>query len=171
MTAIPSDIDVHDPDAIARERRRLPRSAAVFLGFLAAAGIASTAPFYANLVNGVDVDGWTTFAILASAAAVAHLFVVKSPRNQQYHTSYAFFIAAALLLPPELIVLVAMLANIPEWLKERYPWYIQTFNISNFTLNTLAAWGRSRSSPSTRRSRATWRSRSAGSRRARRSSR
>ncbi len=141
MTAIPSDIDASEPDPVVEETRRLPRRAAVFLLFLSVAVVASTAPFYANLLRGEDVDGWRTFAVLAVAAAIAQLFVVKSPRNQMYHTSYAFFIAAALLLPPELIVLVGVVANIPEWLKERYPWYIQTFNISNFTLDTLAAWG------------------------------
>jgi diguanylate cyclase (GGDEF)-like protein/putative nucleotidyltransferase with HDIG domain len=31
--------------------------------------------------------------------------------------------------------------TVPEWLKERYPWPIQGFNISNYTLNALAAWG------------------------------
>ena len=30
---------------------------------------------------------------------------------------------------------------VPEWLKERYAWYIQGFNICNYTLNALAAWG------------------------------
>ena len=29
----------------------------------------------------------------------------------------------------------------PEWLKERTPWPIQGFNIANYTLNSLAAWG------------------------------
>jgi len=49
--------------------------------------------------------------------------------------------AAALLLPPELIVLIPLVQTVPEWLKERYPWFIQGFNICNYTLDALAAWG------------------------------
>ena len=69
------------------------------------------------------------------------MFPVKSPRNQMYHTSVVFLVAAALLLPPELIVLIPLVQTVPEWLKERYPWPIQGFNISNYTLDALAAWG------------------------------
>jgi diguanylate cyclase (GGDEF)-like protein len=58
-----------------------------------------------------------------------------------YHTSVVFLVAAALLLPPELIVLIPLIQTVPEWLKERYPWPIQGFNISNYTLDSLAAWG------------------------------
>ena len=36
---------------------------------------------------------------------------------------------------------MGVVQHIPEWLKVRYPWYIQGFNIANYTLNGLAAWG------------------------------
>ena len=68
-----------------------------------------------------------------------------------YHTSVVFLVAAALLLPPELIVLIPLVQTIPEWLKERYPWPIQVFNISNYTLDALAAWGVSTLIPTTAR--------------------
>ena len=58
-----------------------------------------------------------------------------------YHTSIVFIVAAALLLPPELLVLIPLVQTIPEWLKERSAWPIQGFNISNYTLDALAAWG------------------------------
>jgi len=143
VTAVPTDTHIPAEPSAADPgpRSRLPTAAGIYLGFLMVAAIAATAPFYGNLVRGRDIDGWGTFAILAVAAAVAQLFVVRSPRNQSYHTSYAFLIAAAMLLPPELVVLVGIVANIPEWLKERYPWFIQSFNICNFTLNTMGAWG------------------------------
>ncbi|MDQ3866966.1 MAG: diguanylate cyclase, partial [Actinomycetota bacterium] len=73
------------------------------------------------------------------AAALAQAFVVVTPRDQAYHTTAVFLLAAALLLPIELIPLVAVVAHVPEWLKERYRWYIQTFNIANCTLSMLAA--------------------------------
>ena len=37
--------------------------------------------------------------------------------------------------------LSASIMHIPEWLKERYPWYMQTFNICNYTIGNLATWG------------------------------
>ena len=36
--------------------------------------------------------------------------------------------------------MIAVVQHVPEWLKQRYAWYIQTFNIANYTLDLLAAW-------------------------------
>ena len=117
----------------------LPPKARLYLVVLALTATAAAAPFYLRLAElGRD---WPTFAILAVAASVTQLFPVQSPRNMMYHTSTIFLLAAALLLPPELIVLIPLAQTIPEWLKERYPWPIQGFNLSNYTLNALAAWG------------------------------
>jgi diguanylate cyclase (GGDEF)-like protein/putative nucleotidyltransferase with HDIG domain len=87
----------------------------------------------------VSPEEWVTFTVLASAAALAQLFVVLTPRNQSYHTTAVLLIPAALLLPPELLPLVAVAQHVPEWIKERYAWYIQAFNISNYTLDLVAA--------------------------------
>jgi diguanylate cyclase (GGDEF)-like protein/putative nucleotidyltransferase with HDIG domain len=83
---------------------------------------------------------WTTFVLLSAAAAAAQLFVVKTPPNQSYHTSIAFLIPAVLLLPWQLLVLVPLVQHLPEQLWKRYPWYIQAFNIGNYTIDALAAW-------------------------------
>jgi diguanylate cyclase (GGDEF)-like protein/putative nucleotidyltransferase with HDIG domain len=117
----------------------LPRAARIYLTILAFATIAAAGKFYLGAPN--VKHGWFTFVVLAVAATVAHTFPVKSPRNQMYHTSVVFLVAAALLLPPELIVLIPLVQTVPEWLKERYPWPIAGFNISNYTLDSLAAWG------------------------------
>lgn len=87
----------------------------------------------------VDAADWRLAILLAIGAAVAQLFVVVTPRNQSYQTAPVFVIAAAILLPPPLLVLVVVVQHIPEWLKERYPWYIQSFNIANYGLSALAA--------------------------------
>ena len=121
------------------EPSTIPRRAKAYLymvGILAV--VAAFVPF-SHLSP--DTDGWPTFFALAACAAVAQLFVVITPRDQSYHTSNVFLIAAVLLLPPELIALLGIVYGIPEWLKVRYPWYIQGFNIANHTLNGLAAWG------------------------------
>ena len=36
---------------------------------------------------------------------------------------------------------MAVVQHVPEWLKVRYPWFIQSFNICNHTINLVAAWG------------------------------
>ena len=87
----------------------------------------------------IDQSDWRLAVLLAAAAAIAQLFVVVTPRNQSYHTAPVLVVAAAILLPPPLLALVVIVQHIPEWLKERYPWYIQTFNIANYGLCALAA--------------------------------
>jgi diguanylate cyclase (GGDEF)-like protein len=85
-------------------------------------------------------DG-VTWLILATCAAAAQFFVVPTGSNHGFHTAIVFTIAAALLLPPELVALMGLAQHLPDGLKKRYPWYIQTFNICNYTLSALAAWG------------------------------
>src|SRR4051812_26462115 len=117
----------------------LSRQAKAYLFTVAAVAIAVALVPLSHLKP--SSHGWPTFFVLASCAAVAQLFVVRTPRDQSYHTTIVFLIPAALLLPPELVALMGVVQHIPEWLKVRYPWYIQGFNIANYTLNGLAAWG------------------------------
>jgi diguanylate cyclase (GGDEF)-like protein/putative nucleotidyltransferase with HDIG domain len=117
----------------------LSRGAKLYLALVGLVTVVMSIPPLSQLSP--DTHGWPTFFVLASCAAVAQLFVVRTPRDQSYHTTIVFLIPAALLLPPELVVLMGVVQHIPEWLKVRYPWYIQSFNICNYTLNGLAAWG------------------------------
>src|SRR5436190_751846 len=128
-----------DPPEHAVRAGGLPRAARICLAVL---GVVTVAVAGDSYIRATDVShGWPTFFVLALAATIAQIFPVKSPRNQMYHTSVVFLVAAALLLPPELIVLIPLVQTVPEWLKERYPLPIQGFNISNYTLDSLAAWG------------------------------
>jgi diguanylate cyclase (GGDEF)-like protein/putative nucleotidyltransferase with HDIG domain len=120
----------------------LPAAAWLYFGAVAAATAAAAVPLVPQL--SVRTHGWPAFLVLSSCAALAQLFVVRTTRDQSYHTSTAFLIAGALLLPPELVVLMGVVQHLPEWLKHRYPWYIQSFNICNYTLDGLAAWGAAR---------------------------
>jgi diguanylate cyclase (GGDEF)-like protein/putative nucleotidyltransferase with HDIG domain len=146
MSAIPEalpggsfhETPLHDEPAV-RTGGNLPRAARIYLAILGALTLGVSMKFYLGAPS-VHHD-WAKFAILAAAATLAHTFPVKSPRNAQYHTSVLFLVAGALLLPPQLVVLIPLVQTIPEWLKERTPWQIQGFNISNYTLDSLAAWG------------------------------
>jgi len=80
------------------------------------------------------------FAVLGVFSAAAQLFKVDAPSSHSYHTTPAFLFAAVLLLDPSLLVPLGLIILVPEWIRYRYPWYIQTFNISTYLLNMLAAW-------------------------------
>ena len=117
----------------------LPRSAWVFLlGVVLATAAAAVPALTSGAPTGSDLF---TFAVLAGGAAVAQFFLVGGGSYHGLHTAIAFVIAGAMLLPPELVALMAIVQHLPHGLKQRYPWYIQAFNIANYTLAGLAAWG------------------------------
>jgi diguanylate cyclase (GGDEF)-like protein/putative nucleotidyltransferase with HDIG domain len=136
MSAVPSSV-MHEIGADTGSPRLEPKAAAYFF-VVAAATAATVGPLLTRLET--ETRGWTTFVILGLIAAVAQLFVVRTPRNQSYHTTIVFLIPAAMLLPPELVALIGVIQHIPEWLKNRSAWYIQIFNICNWTLAMLAAY-------------------------------
>ena len=114
-------------------------AAKAYFALVVAAAAAVAGPLMLRL-HSDGVGDWSAFAVLAGAAALAHLFVVFTPRNQSCHTTIVFLIPAIVMLHPELLALIPLVQHVPEWLKKRYPWPIQTFNIANYTLNVLAAW-------------------------------
>jgi len=119
-------------------RPGLPRQARPFFGSVVglagvAAGLAAAVPAH------LTTQQWHLFALLVAGAAIAHFFVVHTPGNQVFHVGLAFTVAGALVLPPRLIVLMCAAQHLSDWAKERYPWYIQVFNISNYLLAALAA--------------------------------
>ncbi len=141
MSAIPSGLELEtEPDDETGERRHgLPVSATVYEFLIAVAALAAALPFVVQL-NG-HTRGWATFGILAVGAAASHTYTVRTAKDSSFHTSWVFLIPAAILLPPELVALLGVVMHIPEWLKERYAWYIQSFNICNYTIGNLATWG------------------------------
>jgi len=136
VSAVPTDIPVVAEPGSGRSEP-LPRNARLYFLLVAGATAAATLPFLARLQ---DANHWVAFFILGSAAATAQLFRVQTPRDQAYHTAIVFVIAAAFLLPPELVALMGIVQHIPEWLKIRYRWYLQTFNICNYVLASMAVW-------------------------------
>jgi PAS domain S-box-containing protein len=123
----------------APEANGFPRAAQLYLSSLALATALATGIAFTQGAPGTG--DLLTFAILASCAAVAQFFLVGGGSYHGLHTAIAFVIAGALLLPLELVVLMALVQHLPHGLKSRYPWYIQTFNIANYGLAALAAWG------------------------------
>jgi diguanylate cyclase (GGDEF)-like protein/putative nucleotidyltransferase with HDIG domain len=138
MSAIPLEDAIERESSSSIERKLPPKALAYFL-LVAAAAVAVTAPFLAQLDR--HTGGWLEFALLAGGVALAQFFVVRTPGNKSYHTTGVFLIAAVLLVPPALLALIPLIQHVPEWLRSRGTWYVQSFNILVFTIATLSAWG------------------------------
>ena len=122
-----------------RRVRRLPPRAAVYGVAVAFTALAATVVAAAT-AQAPTTDDWIAFIVLLPLAALAPLFTVSVGRNHGFHTGATFVVASALVLPPTLVVAVAVLLHVPTWVKERSRWYLQGFNIANYLLSALAAW-------------------------------
>jgi diguanylate cyclase (GGDEF)-like protein len=122
--------------------RRLPATGLPVAGrsFFYLTVVAATATAAVTSIASEGSVRWTAFAAILAGGALAQIFATHVPGNQVFHTGIAFSVAAALLLPPELVVVVCAAQHLPEWLRQRYPWFIQAFNIANVVLSGLAAW-------------------------------
>jgi diguanylate cyclase (GGDEF)-like protein len=138
LSAVPSPILQDVESSVGEGAPKLATKAAAYFVVVALATAVAVVPLLSRLST--ETPGWTTFVILGLIAAVAQLFVVRTPRNQSYHTTIVFLIPSAMLLPPELVAFMGLIQHIPEWLKNRSAWYIQIFNICNWTLSILAAY-------------------------------
>jgi diguanylate cyclase (GGDEF)-like protein/putative nucleotidyltransferase with HDIG domain len=118
-----------------RPNRGLPPKASAYGLAVGIVALAVAVPYVLQLRHGTDK--WLTFAVMAAGAAITQLYKVRGVKNLAFHVTPVFLIPAALLLPPELVALIAIVQHIPEWLKDRYPWYIAGFNLSNITLTNL----------------------------------
>jgi putative nucleotidyltransferase with HDIG domain len=90
--------------------------------------------------NHVEEIDWRRFAALAALASASQLLSFHLNRRRVFHPGILFVVAGALLLPPDLMILLVVVQCLPDWLKQRYPWYIQTFNIANYVMSGVAAW-------------------------------
>ncbi len=111
--------------------------AGIYLVVVAAAATVLVVPFHLRSIHHAD---WLLFAVLTGCAMAAQIFTVMEPGHQSRTTTSVFFVAAALLLPLPLVALMCFLAHVPEWVRMRYPWYIQTFNIANWICATSAVY-------------------------------
>ena len=139
MSAIPLEDAIERESSATDPRSQLPPKALAYFFLVTAVAIAVTAPFLAQLDQ--TTGHWFEFTILAASVALAQFFVVRTPGNKAYHTTGVFLIAAVLLLPPALLAVLPLIQHVPEWLRSRRAWYIQSFNILVFTIATMSAWG------------------------------
>jgi two-component system, cell cycle sensor histidine kinase and response regulator CckA len=121
-----------------RRIRRLPASASAYAAVIEGLALVAAA---AAVREGVPADqDWWTAAILIPLAAVAPFFRVAVGRNYSLSTGPAFIVAGALVLPPLLLLALVAAHQVPQLIREHYPWYIHLFNVANYTLSALVAW-------------------------------
>src|SRR5919201_5684505 len=95
--------------------------------------------------NPLDADsrGWVELALLASCAAIAHVFPIRSASNGvTYQVTNVFLVAAALTLPRELLTLLPVVAlSADTWQQRRRPGtaFRWIFNVSQTVLAVHAA--------------------------------
>src|SRR3954452_21303005 len=139
MSAIPSDVTLEPENRGDARERMLPLRAQIYGITVAIAAAAAAIPFLLRLDG--STQGWATFGFLAAGAAATHTYTVRTAKDSSFHTSWVFLTPAAMVLPPERVALIGLIMQAREGLKERYAWYIQSFNIANYTLGNLATWG------------------------------
>ena len=121
-----------------RRVRRLPASASLYAAVVEALALVAAA---AALIEGLPSNHeWWMFAVLLPLVAVAPIFRIAVGRNHSLHAGPAFVVAGALVLPPALLVPLVLAMLAPQWLRDRYAWYIGLFNLANYMLSALAAW-------------------------------
>jgi diguanylate cyclase (GGDEF)-like protein len=116
----------------------LPGASRWYLAAVVAAAVA--AAVYTAVDTTSRSFNWATLLLLVVAACIAQSAAMHIRGNQVFHTGLAFTVAAALLLPAPAVVLLCLVQHAADWVRQRYPWYIQTFNIANYTLSGLAAY-------------------------------
>src|SRR4051812_16476084 len=132
MTAAQAEIAA--PPKRIRGNGALGPAAAVYLLVVVAAAAIVSVPFHVRPASHTD---WLLFVVLTMSAGAAQLLPVQTPAFQAYYTTTVFFVAGALLLPPQLLALMIVFAHLPEWARYRYPWYIQTFNVAKWIVASL----------------------------------
>jgi diguanylate cyclase (GGDEF)-like protein len=115
----------------------LPEAARGFFYVVVVAAVAAAA---VSTTASSTHTRWSFFLAVLVGGALAQVFAAHTPSNQVFHTGLAFSLAAALLLPPQLVVVVCVAQHLPEWLRQHYPWFVQSFNIANVVVSGLAAW-------------------------------
>jgi diguanylate cyclase (GGDEF)-like protein/putative nucleotidyltransferase with HDIG domain len=106
-----------------------------FVGMLALGWLLFTSP------RPITLEDWLLGGILSVAGALCEGFAVeqKSTSGRRAdHLTLAPLFAALLLLPSPVVVLVIIVAFLPDWYFNRRSWVKQTFNIMTFLVSAVA---------------------------------
>jgi diguanylate cyclase (GGDEF)-like protein/putative nucleotidyltransferase with HDIG domain len=85
-------------------------------------------------INNEKQNYWILLGI-ASLASVTLLFKVEGTTNRShYNISFLIYGATFTFLGPEACITVIILSYLVDWILNRYPWYIQGFNIASLVI-------------------------------------
>jgi diguanylate cyclase (GGDEF)-like protein len=133
----------HPADAQRNERtgeRSTRRSiAAVILPALVASVCLAVA--FASLATGDVGEGWSALVALAVGSLIAQVARPGRPASASDRTALAFIAAGAVLLPPELLLVLVVAHVVASWLGERRSWLERLIDLAAGVLASLAASG------------------------------
>jgi diguanylate cyclase (GGDEF)-like protein/putative nucleotidyltransferase with HDIG domain len=115
----------------------LPPKARVYLAALPLIAVAAIAA--ASAVDTATQLDPALLVVVVALCAAANLFEVFAPGHYSFQPNLVFFFWGAVLLPPWAIAIVAAACFIPGWIVHRFPWYMVTFNVTNYALSGVAA--------------------------------
>ena len=82
---------------------------------------------------------WAMF-FLSGMASLALFFKVEGTTNRShYNISFLIYGCTFAILGPEACIVVIILSNLIEWAWQKYPWYIQGFNIASYIIVTFVS--------------------------------
>ncbi len=84
---------------------------------------------------------WEMFVLAAIASAALILKVQGATETSHYNISFLVFGFSFIFLGTPATLGVILIANLIEWLRHRYVWYIQCFNIATYLIALTAAGG------------------------------
>lgn len=114
------------------------------MGVIGVASLLSLAIAWSLPQSVLDLWIFLGFCLMA---ALMRIFVIDAPHHRSYEGSTIIFVGSIWLLPPDLFILLVLIAHGIEWAKERWlggallrAWYIQPFNMAKTILSGLSAY-------------------------------
>ncbi len=101
--------------------------------------IATGLVLFAWQLDGLEASGAGLALLAALGAAAQTLKVVGPTERSSYNLSWVVYDFSFLLLGAPGAVVVIVAAHLAEWLRYRYPWYIQLFNIASYVVVATGA--------------------------------
>jgi diguanylate cyclase (GGDEF)-like protein len=128
-------------DARQNERMRATLTLRSLAAVLAPALVASLclALAFASLATGDVAEGWSVLVALAVGSLIAQVVRPGRPASASDRTAIAFIAAGAVLLPPELLLILVVAHVVASWLGERRPWLERLIDLGAAVLASLAA--------------------------------
>jgi diguanylate cyclase (GGDEF)-like protein/putative nucleotidyltransferase with HDIG domain len=83
----------------------------------------------------LNVQSPWLLVLAAAVAAITQVFKVEgATENSSYNVAWTIYGLTLLLMGAPAAMFVILVAHLVEWVRHKYPWYIQIFNIASYAL-------------------------------------